>query len=419
MSPGAWLDGGLSPALTLVALCGVLAMAGDALRRVWKGGTTLNDHAVAVVVLGCLGLYPSLALAARSVGIHSTLLELLLLAGVVGIWGLFFVLDQRREAGPWESALAWWSQLAYAFSLWAGLLVLLRAPAAWLAGWPVIWPGTALLLPVALALWGTAWTSLRRHQLRRLDLAVPGAGSVRVVQLSDLHASPIMRGRELQALVAQVARLEPDLVVVTGDLVMPFSEQEHGWLLDALADLRRLCPVVACPGNHDLPVCAALGEELAALDVEWLVDRCVTLWVGRDSVPIDVLGLDFRWRDAAGHVVEVLPRWPRRERVPRLILAHDPRYFGHLPPGAAELVLSGHTHGGQVGLQMLGLTGSLLGIFGVRDHGRFVREGMTLWVHAGSWLTGLPPRMGVAPELVLVALHGTDATRAAPPSSAR
>jgi hypothetical protein len=419
VSPGTWLDGGLSASLSGAAVVGVLVLAGDALRRVWKGGTTLNDHAVAVVVLACLGLYPFLALGARLAGVRSVLLELLLLAGVVGIWGLFYVLDQRREARSWEAALAWCSQVAYAFSLWAGLLVLVRAPVAVLAGWPVAWPGTALVLPLALAVWGTCWTALRRFQLRRLDLAVSGEGSVRVVQLSDLHASPIMRGHELRALVAQVARLEPDLVVVTGDLLMPFSEQEHGWLLDALARLRRLCPVVACPGNHDLPVSATLGDELAALDVEWLADRSLALTLGSDALPVEVLGLDFRWTDAAGHVAAVLPRWPRTDGISRLILVHDPRYFDHLPPRSAELVLSGHTHGGQVGLQMFGLKGSLLGIFGVRDHGRFDRAGMTLWVHAGSWLTGLPPRMGVAPELVLAVLHGTGPTRPAPRSSAR
>ena len=395
----------MSLALGLVAAAG-LGLAGDTLRRVWRGGTTLNDHAVAAVVLGCFGIYPVLAWGAERAGVLGPALGLALAAGAVGIWGLFWVLDQRREAGPVGMGLARLSQLAYAMSLWTGLLLLLRAPVALALGAPLCWPGPLLALPLGLAAWGLCWTWARRFTLRRLRLPLDGPGRLRVVQLSDLHASPVMRADHLDRLVDRVAALTPDLVVVTGDLVMPFSEQHHPQLLRALARLRALAPVAAVPGNHDLPVAAVLGDELAALDVHWLVDQRCRLTLGADRVPVELVGLDFRWTGLDAQLAAVLAAAPPVPAAARLLLAHDPRVFRHVPPGRFTLVLSGHTHGGQVGLQMFGLRGSLLGLFGVADHGLFQRPGARMWVHAGNWHTGLPPRMGVAPELVVVDLAG-------------
>ncbi len=389
--------------MVVAAATALLAVA--TLRHVWSGGTTLNDHAVAVVVLGCLLLYPILWWGAVQSGAESPLLAAALGAGAVGIWVLFALLGTRVELRPAGMALGVGSQVAYAFSLWAGLLIILRAPVAWGLGLPVAWPGVWLVLPLLLALWGTAWTWLRRHKVVQLRIQGPEVAGrpLCIVQLSDLHASPLMRGQDLDALADEVERLRPDIIVVTGDLVMPFSEDHHHYLLRSLSRLRQLAPVLACPGNHDLPVADQLADELAALDVAWLVDRALTLDGTGWTMPVQVLGVDFRWQGLAAHLDHVLEQHPAPPApMLRLLLAHDPRVFAHVPPDRFTLVLSGHTHGGQVGLQMLGMKGSLLGLLGVRDHGLFHRPGASLWVHAGSWHTGLPPRMGVAPEIVQI-----------------
>ena len=90
-----------------------------------------------------------------------------------------------------------------------------------------------------------------------------------------------------------------------------------------------------------------------------------------------------------------------------MLLAHDPRYFRWIPPERFELVLSGHTHGGQVGANMFGLPISVLRPLGLYDQGFFTREGCTLFVHKGSWHTGLPPRMGIASEVVQLQVGAT------------
>ena len=354
------------PALAGPALAAALAVG--TLRHVYAGGRTLNDHFVAAVVAGCIAVYPTLWIGALGAGWRGWPLGLLgaaLLAGAVAEYGLFHVLDRRRDPGPLLH-LARLSQPAYAFSLWTGLLLLLRAPWLLLRGAPaaaLAWPSPWLLLPLALALWGSAWTWLQAWRVRRWRVA----GAPRIVHLSDLHAGPCTPAAEIDALVARAEALRPDLVLITGDLVMPFSEapEAHRFLVEAIGRIRP--PVLACPDNHDQPDTELLGRELAAL----------------------------ARLDAA------IPDGPAPDL--RVLLVHDPRAFDGVPDGRFDLVLAGHTHGGQVGTDMFGVPGSLLGLLGVADQGCFARGGARLFVHRGTWHVGLPPRMGIASEILLFA----------------
>lgn len=208
-----------------------LVLLGDTLRRVYAVGKEANDHFVAVVVCACMGLYGLQWVAAPQLWPLWSL-------GMVGLWGLFFCLHREKACPRWLFwGLAWPSQLAYAFALWAGLTWLIRAPIAWALGASVLWAGPWLLLPFGLALLGCLH-ALRQGQ-RVTHHKVPKLPA-RVVQLSDLHASPLMAGPELMALVDQVNALEPALVLITGDQVMPFSEAQHDYLLKALASSPQL-----------------------------------------------------------------------------------------------------------------------------------------------------------------------------------
>ncbi len=372
------------------------------LLHIYRGGTTANDHAVAVIVGGTHLVFPTLwwgAVGANAQPLRP--LGLALLLGAVAVWGLFWVMDRRREAGAWMP-LAHLSQTAHAFALWTGLLLVFWIPLIGLLRWSgattlhPLWPGWALLGPLVLAVGGQAWTL--RHRLRVLRHPVPAdlPGRLRIVQLSDLHASPTMTGADLDAIATQVIALDPDLVVITGDHVMPFSEIEHGWLLRFLDRLPR--PALAIAGNHDLPVEDALAAEFEARGVTWLADRAVSLTLG--GVRVEVAGVGFHWREARTRLTEALAEIPPDPAAHlRVLLAHDPRLSAWVPPGRFDLVLCGHTHGGQVGTEPLGLRPTLLSVLGVRDQGWFIDGATRTYVHRGGWHTGWPPRMGVAPEI--------------------
>ena len=358
--------------------------------RVWHGGRTLNDHAVAALVVAMVGVYPTLWSLS---GAASAPLGSALTVGPVAIYGLFHALDLRRDPDWFWTALARLAQAAMAFSLWTGLFLCFWAPYALVVGdW---WPGRWLLAPLALAVLGTAWT-YARHSTLRVNRVGDGSRQVRIVHLSDLHGCPLMTRRDLDAVVDKARALSPDLVAVTGDHLMPYSEGDFDFILDALSRLG--APVVACLGNHDLPVAERLREGFASRGMHCLVDESRILLLS--GVSLEVAAVNFHWKDARARAAAAIATMPVPPADRRLLMVHDPRVFDAVPPGRFDLVLAGHTHGGQVGIDVL-RPWSLLRLFGAYDQGRFERGGNVLWVHRGSWHTGLPPRMGIASEIVV------------------
>ncbi len=287
--------------------------------------------------------------------------------------GLFFALYGSTPARGFSYALAVWSQWAYAFALWGGLVWLIHLP------WGP-WPGRWMLIPLGLATLG--WINAFVWDGELQMHTVPGLPG-RLVQLSDVHASPVTSRSTLDPMVDRVNALKPDLVVLTGDLVMPFSEAEHGYLLEALKRLQ--APLLCCLGNHDLPVRDRLIAQLPIL-----VDET------REVAGFTVTGVDFHWKDAKRKLLEALQAQPPAQGF-RVLLAHDPRLGAWVPDDRFDLVLSGHTHGGQVAANMLGLPFSVLRLLGVRDQGWFGKH----YVHRGNHRIGLPPRMGVASEIAI------------------
>jgi hypothetical protein len=91
----------------------------------------------------------------------------------------------------------------------------------------------------------------------------------------------------------------------------------------------------------------------------------------------------------------------------RIVLLHDPGAFGSLPPGEGDLVLAGHTHGGQIGLLSLGIPWTVVRSFGGRipDQGLWARGTDRLYVHRGTGHYGFPLRLGVSAEESVLEVH--------------
>jgi predicted MPP superfamily phosphohydrolase len=232
---------------------------------------------------------------------------------------------------------------------------------------------------------------------------------LRIVQISDPHLGPFMSVERLRRIAERAVQQQPDLVFLTGDFLTMESQSDPELLSQAFAPLAALPGrVFACHGNHDHEAPGIVAKAMRDNGIALLVDdaRVVETAAG----PVQVLGMDFVWRDRAAHMARVCAEHPREPGVTRIVLLHDPGAFKHLPEGEGDLVLSGHTHGGQVGLLSLGSSWTFLRLFGIKipDHGFWARGTDRMWVHRGTGHYGFPLRLGVPAEESVLRVHSRE-----------
>ena len=306
-----------------------------------------------------------------------------------------------------------------------GAGTLLALPWVLCAAFGVQLPG--VWLPYVLALLGVLQSLHSREEhvhvvvadghsvpdLRRQSTgAAPADGALTIVQISDPHLGPFMSVARLSRICMRAVEQQPDLVLLTGDFLTMESQGDPHLLAAALAPLSGLpgrC--FACFGNHDHEAPKTVRDALSAAGVTLLIDdsREVITRAG----PVQIVGMDFTWRDRESHLAQVCAEHPRRPGHLRIVLLHDPGAFRHLPDGEADLALSGHTHGGQVGLLSLGLNWTLMRVFvKVPDHGFWARGHDRLYVHRGTGHYGFPLRLGVPAEESVLFVHTPEATAA-------
>ena len=235
----------------------------------------------------------------------------------------------------------------------------------------------------------------------------------RVAHLSDIHVGGGMDRRRLREVVALTNGARPDLIVHTGDFLTHRSGDFDAPLYDALAQLVAPHGQWACLGNHDYDDPERLTRKLGGTGVTVLRNRVVRLTIG--GQPLELAGVDFLNTRAEGDAYHrVAAAWPQ-PAAPRLLLAHDPRAFATLPDGCADLVLSGHTHGGHIGIQ-LGPEHAItvVGLAGIPDQGVFRRGDMRLFVTRCVGFYGYPMRVGIPPEIALLILRAPRQPASAP-----
>lgn len=236
---------------------------------------------------------------------------------------------------------------------------------------------------------------------------------LRIVQLTDPHLGPFMSEARLRSICERAVKEAPDLVLLTGDFLTMESQASAEPLMRALGPLSALPgKVFACLGNHDHEAPEIVRKALAHNGIPCLVDdeRIIDTRLG----PISILGADFVWTDRARHLQELCLRFPRQPSLPRLLLLHDPGAFRHVPAGTADLTLSGHTHGGHVGLLSLGIEATIVSLVArLPDQGLFARGKDRLYVHRGTGHYGFPLRVLVPAEESLLELSLPSTARAA------
>lgn len=225
----------------------------------------------------------------------------------------------------------------------------------------------------------------------------PAHDGLRVAQLSDLHVGPLTPVERVRSAIAEANRFHPDLVVLTGDYL---TKDKGGVSLmrEQLGGLE--APTVATLGNHDRwtdPLGAAAVLEHLGYGV--LLNENTTLRLR--GVPFTVVGIDDLWTGTADPVKAMKGAAPGS----RLYLAHVPKTAPLLANfGRPMLVLSGHTHGGQVNLPVI--VPALRWILFERfTSGLYEVGAVQLYVNRGIGNVGLGFRVNAPPEVSLLTLR--------------
>jgi hypothetical protein len=242
--------------------------------------------------------------------------------------------------------------------------------------------------------------------LRRLPEAFHG---LRIAQISDIHYDEFTEPYFVREVVRRVNTLNPDIVLLTGDFVTdgPLSHRLPKGLSYRCAEI---LSGIQCPhrfaslGNHDVLVgWEIVVDALKTHGIPTLLNSHLPF--ERNNARLWLAGT----RSSLEDVPDLEAAIPRQATPgePIILLAHEPDYaLQVVKHGRVDLMLSGHTHGGQVHLPFIGTPRHMLPKGGRRFiHGRFDLGPMQLYVNRGIGTVKLPVRFLCPPELTLFTLQ--------------
>ncbi len=294
-------------------------------------------------------------------------------------------------------------------------------------------------VPFLATTYGFAGERLRLT-IERVDVPVanlpPGLDGLRIAQLSDIHIGDYMPPREIARAVAMANDLHPDIAVVTGD----FISTEGDPLAACINELSRLSAplgVWGCNGNHEVYAEMEDTAERLFREKGMRLLRAANAVVEHNGARFNLLGVDYQsdnWRpDEAPlpklHEIEALVR----RDMPNFLLSHNPNSFPRAAELGIELSLAGHTHGGQVKVEIVDRTISPARLFtpfvaglyrlplnraanpipsrianpmaGVASAAPGGAPQAALYVNRGLGTIGFPVRLGSPPEITLLTLR--------------
>lgn len=261
------------------------------------------------------------------------------------------------------------------------------------------------ITPVA----GTVFGIVRRNQFQVSEVKVPipnlpkDLDNLRIVQVTDIHLSPFLSEQEFARVVDMANETRAHLALVTGDLIT-----RRGDPLDAclrqLARLRAEAGVLGCLGNHEVYAGAEnyVTIEARRLGIEFLRQQTRVLQFG--GAKINFAGVDYQ-RMHSNYLVGA-------ERmivqgILNVLLSHNPDVFPVAAAQGYNLTIAGHTHGGQVDVEILHQHLNVARYFTSYVRGLYRDGQSSIYVSSGIGTIGVPVRLGAPPEVSLLRLCAT------------
>ena len=266
-----------------------------------------------------------------------------------------------------------------------------------------------LVVLIVWTLWGN--TALEVNEYEVVSDRIPqGFEGFRIAQVSDLHNAEFGEGNE--KLIQLLSQTDPDIIVLTGDLI----DSRHTDIeiaLDFARQAIKLAPVYYVSGNHEARVreYEDLKMGLAGAGVVILENQNVQ--ITREGERITLMGIDdpsfqedYLFGDSESVARQAIDDLQNESEGYTILLSHRPELFDLYVDTGMDLVFSGHAHGGQFRLPFVGgLVAPNQGFFPKYDAGQFTEENTTMIVSRGVGNSIIPIRFNNRPEIVLVTLR--------------
>jgi uncharacterized protein len=280
------------------------------------------------------------------------------------------------------------------------------------------------------------------YRVRRVEIPAanlpPALDGMKIVQLSDIHMSGYMSRTDVRRAVEMANELGADLAVVTGDLITGASDP----LADCVEEIRELrahLGIFGCNGNHEIYARAEDAAENLFAQAGMKLLRHENVQLAFRGAHFNLLGVDYqRERTPGGQRLQMLPGLAPlvRRDMPNILLSHNPNTFNRAAELGIELSLAGHTHGGQIQVEILDhrlsparfITDYIAGAYfrplsmpaadnrALKDANHSASNVpptfshaqpplSVLYVNRGLGTVGAPVRLGVPPEITLITLR--------------
>lgn len=260
-----------------------------------------------------------------------------------------------------------------------------------------------LLMLTLLIRYGNKRITVTEYTVQNSEIPESFDGYV-IAQVSDLHNAVFGKGNS--RLLSALSETSPDCIVVTGD-VIDSRRTNTDAAAEFLAEAVKIAPVFYCTGNHESRIPDEFMELLYAMDeIGVTVLRNESLLLAENGDTIRLVGLeDPAFYDTEEETLRAL-RTLAASRQYTIVLSHRPEFFEDYCATEADLVLTGHAHGGQ--FRIPGLGGVYVpdqGFFPKYDEGMHTQNGTTMIVSRGLGNSLFPFRLGNPPEIVTVTLQ--------------
>jgi predicted MPP superfamily phosphohydrolase len=270
----------------------------------------------------------------------------------------------------------------------------------------------SVLVILCLGIW-TLWgnIALEVNEYEIVSDRIPEAfAGFRIAQVSDLHNKDF--GEGYGQLLTLLSQINPDIIVVTGDLI-DSRQTDLDVALEFAWQAGKIARVYYVSGNHEARVPEYEDLKIGLVKAGVVILENQKVEITREGESITLMGIedpsfqeDYLFGDSESVARQAIENLQNESDGYTILLSHRPELFDLYVETEMDLVFSGHAHGGQFRLPFVGgLVAPNQGFFPKYDAGQFTEENITMIVSRGVGNSIIPIRFNNRPEIVLVTLR--------------